>query len=612
MARRRTASAPSGRHRSARPAILPPQVSANTPSSPSGSRNGGDPSIRRTWWLLAGVFFVLALTAGIRLVTEKQPVDWLIAGLVVLAAIAAIAHRNAVAGLEYRGRGEAESFARIVRSLSRSVSAEAIVNAILDDLVDATAADHVVFIRRRRDGAALEATLVTRRAGVPSTSTILPLSLLDPSGAGGPKAPVAHSSGGVAARRGTEGPARCTAGGRSATGRRRRMPRAARRRDGRSPFRPSRDAPPTRAAAGRSPDASPRKPWRSFETSGFRRPTSSESAAEPRPRRCWRAATRRSSSSALRTACARRSGCRTPSPRRFARPSWGSSARSCCRAGTEMRGRRARVGSSVAPPARPRPRLIAPIPYRAAETSASTDPLTGLPNRRYFDEFSSLLTSRRRSGDALAVLMIDIDKFKGLNDTYGHPVGDEVLKSVAGAITAAVRDQDVPARIGGEEFAVLLRNPGPTVALEVGERVRQAVRELDLGDMGVPGRQRVRRRRQRHRSRRADPCPGRSRRSRPAASQTRGPGPRRRRLIRGHDPRARGLPRNLLAISTPTVASAPRSVAVGPRLTASTFRNSRRAGSRASVGPISRPNRPWVSVWPVGGAHRARRYHRRR
>ena len=82
--------------------------------------------------------------------------------------------------------------------------------------------------------------------------------------------------------------------------------------------------------------------------------------------------------------------------------------------------------------------------------------------------------------------MIDIDKFKGLNDTYGHPVGDEVLKSVAGAITAAVRDQDVPARIGGEEFAVLLRNPGPTVAQEVGERVRRAVRDLDLGDIGVP------------------------------------------------------------------------------------------------------------------------------
>jgi diguanylate cyclase (GGDEF)-like protein len=87
----------------------------------------------------------------------------------------------------------------------------------------------------------------------------------------------------------------------------------------------------------------------------------------------------------------------------------------------------------------------------------------------------------------VAVLMIDIDKFKGLNDTYGHPTGDQVLKSVATAITVAVRDQDVPARIGGEEFAVLLRNPGPEVAIEVGERVRNAVRDLDLRSIGVPG-----------------------------------------------------------------------------------------------------------------------------
>ena len=124
---------------------------------------------------------------------------------------------------------------------------------------------------------------------------------------------------------------------------------------------------------------------------------------------------------------------------------------------------------------------------REVAASASTDPLTGLPNRRYFEEFSSLLAQRRRAGDAVAVLMIDIDKFKVLNDTYGHPIGDQVLKAVAGAITAAVRDQDVPARIGGEEFAVLLRNPGPAVALEVGERVRTAVHELDLRFIGVPG-----------------------------------------------------------------------------------------------------------------------------
>jgi diguanylate cyclase (GGDEF)-like protein len=122
---------------------------------------------------------------------------------------------------------------------------------------------------------------------------------------------------------------------------------------------------------------------------------------------------------------------------------------------------------------------------REATAQASTDALTGLPNRRYFDEFCGLLARRRRSGDAVAALMIDIDHFKRLNEAYGHPVGDVVLKRVAGAIAAAVRDEDVPARVGGEEFAVLLRNPGSTVAAEVGERVRRAVRALELGDVGV-------------------------------------------------------------------------------------------------------------------------------
>jgi diguanylate cyclase (GGDEF)-like protein len=125
--------------------------------------------------------------------------------------------------------------------------------------------------------------------------------------------------------------------------------------------------------------------------------------------------------------------------------------------------------------------------YREVASRASSDPLTGLPNRRYFDEFCGLLARRRRAGDAVAVLMVDIDKFKVLNDTFGHPVGDEVLKAVAEAIVAAVRDEDVPARVGGEEFAVLLRNPGPEVAVEVGERVRTAVKALDLRRHGVTG-----------------------------------------------------------------------------------------------------------------------------
>jgi diguanylate cyclase (GGDEF)-like protein len=452
-------------------------VSAGPPSPPS-RQGDGDPSIRRTWWLLAGAFFLLALTNGIRLVTEQQPIDWLTVGLVVLAAVAAIAHRNAVGGLESRGRGEAESFARILRGLSHSVSADAIVSAILDDLIDATAADHVVLVRRRQDGVALDATLVTRRAGVPTTSTVLPLSLLDtPAGEPVP-APVAVPMGGAP------------------------VPEATGLAEVPAPSTPDTSA---RLTAESRPIALPRVARRASDPGGGRtlvRRVAAETLALlrdiglPTPDLLGARAVAKPSEVLARGDEARivdRVADRVRAAfglshtltvplrseggvlgaivlSRRDREAWPQSARRLVRAAaTETSAALERASSQ-----------------REVAASASTDPLTGLPNRRYFDEFSELLAKRRRAGDALAVLMIDIDKFKGLNDTYGHPVGDQVLRQVASAIAAAVRDQDVPARIGGEEFAVLLRNPGPAVALEVGERVRQAVRDLDLRSIGVP------------------------------------------------------------------------------------------------------------------------------
>jgi diguanylate cyclase (GGDEF)-like protein len=124
--------------------------------------------------------------------------------------------------------------------------------------------------------------------------------------------------------------------------------------------------------------------------------------------------------------------------------------------------------------------------HRTAEVRASTDALTGLPNRRYFEEFCGLLRGRRRADDAVGILMVDIDHFKRVNDRHGHDIGDVVLRAVAGAIAGAVREGDVPARFGGEEFAVLLRNPTRRVAAEVGERIRGAVVALDLRAVG-PG-----------------------------------------------------------------------------------------------------------------------------
>ena len=121
----------------------------------------------------------------------------------------------------------------------------------------------------------------------------------------------------------------------------------------------------------------------------------------------------------------------------------------------------------------------------AAERGAKIDVLTGLPNRRYFDEVLAIERPRRRANDSLGILMIDIDHFKILNDRFGHATGDRVLRAVAGAIAQGVRAEDTPARYGGEEFAVLLRRTSAEQAMEVGERVRREVARLHPASLGI-------------------------------------------------------------------------------------------------------------------------------
>lgn len=121
----------------------------------------------------------------------------------------------------------------------------------------------------------------------------------------------------------------------------------------------------------------------------------------------------------------------------------------------------------------------------AAERGAKIDVLTGLPNRRYFDEVLSIERPRRRANDSLGILMIDIDHFKILNDRFGHATGDRVLRAVAGAIAQGVRAEDTPARYGGEEFAVLLRRTSAEQAADVGERIRRSVVRLHPASLGI-------------------------------------------------------------------------------------------------------------------------------
>ena len=112
---------------------------------------------------------------------------------------------------------------------------------------------------------------------------------------------------------------------------------------------------------------------------------------------------------------------------------------------------------------------------------ARTDALTGLPNRRALEERSlRAMEQSRLHPTPLAVLALDIDHFKNLNDRYGHKGGDLALCSLALTLAATVRPRDLVARIGGEEFVALLWNSGLDTALATAERIRQTIEDLEI------------------------------------------------------------------------------------------------------------------------------------
>jgi diguanylate cyclase (GGDEF)-like protein len=120
------------------------------------------------------------------------------------------------------------------------------------------------------------------------------------------------------------------------------------------------------------------------------------------------------------------------------------------------------------------------------EVLASTDPLTGLSNRRHFmtqahAEFSRAL----RMNSAFTVLALDLDHFKKINDQYGHPVGDEVLKCFASTASAQLRPTDHIGRVGGEEFMILLVDTHGTEAHMIAERIRSAVEKINIPTAGT-------------------------------------------------------------------------------------------------------------------------------
>jgi diguanylate cyclase (GGDEF)-like protein len=117
---------------------------------------------------------------------------------------------------------------------------------------------------------------------------------------------------------------------------------------------------------------------------------------------------------------------------------------------------------------------------------ASMDALTGAFNKRYFDEtFGKEVARAQQTAAPLSIVLFDIDHFKNINDTHGHPAGDAVLKNVAAAVSAQLRDGDALFRVGGEEFVLVLASTAREQAIQAAEAVRSLIADLITDFMGT-------------------------------------------------------------------------------------------------------------------------------
>jgi diguanylate cyclase (GGDEF)-like protein len=329
---------------------------------------------------------VLALVAWLQAPGNLLALAVLVAAVVlagVLAAQFALGRR-----LSARRAERDAGITRMLQGMSRSVSSDAIVDTIVDELRRAADADHILVARLRPTERVVEATLVSTRARVPASRTVLPMSVLDTSD----------------------------------------LPRARGEAD---------DASVNQLVA----DEIARRLSGSYALPHtLSMPLVAQSRvlgaliASRRQEREW-----------------------TPEDRELL--TWAAAELSAA--------------------------LARAFAFEVAENQAYVDALTGLPNRRYLEELLDTVGPRRRSGDRLGILMIDLDHFKSLNDRYGHGAGDRVLRGVAESISAAVRLEDTPARYGGEEFVVVLRRASGEQAADVAERIRSEIAAMDPSGLGL-------------------------------------------------------------------------------------------------------------------------------
>ncbi|MEZ4528658.1 MAG: GGDEF domain-containing protein [Desulfobacterales bacterium] len=125
--------------------------------------------------------------------------------------------------------------------------------------------------------------------------------------------------------------------------------------------------------------------------------------------------------------------------------------------------------------------------YQKVKEMALTDSLTGVNNRLSFQEILVRESQRvRHSGHSVCLLMIDVDDFKNVNDTYGHLIGDRVLRDIAAILKFSVRKSDSVARFGGDEFVVLMPSADETEGLKLANRIQESIREWNAKEK-VPG-----------------------------------------------------------------------------------------------------------------------------
>lgn len=122
---------------------------------------------------------------------------------------------------------------------------------------------------------------------------------------------------------------------------------------------------------------------------------------------------------------------------------------------------------------------------RSLEIAATTDPLTGAANRRHLlENIGRRGTEHRRSIDGYSILLIDVDHFKAINDTFGHALGDAVLVSISAACRSITRRGDIFCRWGGEEFLLLLAGTEASSALNIAETLRSRIAALTVAEIG--------------------------------------------------------------------------------------------------------------------------------